>query len=78
VIGATTGPLLISLLTERVYGDPRMVGMAIISVVVPSLLLASGLYWLTRQQVRKEVAARSAPASLLAEIDALSGKRTHD
>ena len=73
VIGATIGPLLISVLTERVYGDPRSVGIAIVTVVVPALVLASGAYWWARKAVREAVARGSAPAGLLTEVGRTPG-----
>ncbi len=50
VIGAVTGPLLIALLTERVFKNPAQVGRSIAFVIVPALLLASRyLSWLRGQ-----------------------------
>lgn len=73
VIGATAGPLLISVLTERVYGDPRQVGLAIVSVVVPALLIASLLYGRARAATRAAVESGSAPSGLLAEVGRAPG-----
>jgi MFS family permease len=68
IVGATTGPLLVSLLTERVYADPKLVGLSIVTVVVPALLGASGLYLYARASVRRRVADRTAPATLMKEL----------
>lgn len=73
VIGATIGPLLISVLTERVYGDPRSVGIAIVTVVVPALVLASVLYWWARKAAREAVDSGSAPTGLLTEVGRTPG-----
>ena len=73
VIGATIGPLLISVLTERVYGDPGSVGIAIVTVVVPALMLASGAYWWARKAVREAVDRGSAPTGLLTEVGRTRG-----
>jgi MFS family permease len=70
-IGATVGPLLVSLLTERVYGDPKLVGLSIASVVVPALFGASALYFVARTTVRRRVRDGTAPATLMRELDAV-------
>ncbi len=44
VIGAVTGPLLIALLTERVFRDPAQVGRSIAFVIVPALLFAMAMF----------------------------------
>ncbi len=41
VIGAVFGPLLIALLSERVFRDPEMVGISVALVIVPALLFAA-------------------------------------
>ncbi len=46
IVGGTSGPLLVSLMTENVFRDPTLVGLSIVSVVAPALLLASGLFLL--------------------------------
>lgn len=74
LIGAVGGPLLVSLLTERVFGDLRLVGWSIAAVVVPSLLAASLLYAAARRAVRARVAAGTAPPTLLLELGAGAGR----
>ncbi len=44
VIGAVTGPLLIALLTERVFRDPAQVGRSIAFVIVPALLFGMAMF----------------------------------
>lgn len=46
MIGATLGPLMVALLTEHAFGDPRSVGTSIMLVAGPALL-ASSLLFLT-------------------------------
>jgi hypothetical protein len=68
LVGAVGGPLLVSLLTEHVFGDLKLVGWSIAAVVVPSLLAASLLYAAARRAVRREVAQGTAPPPLLQEL----------
>lgn len=63
VIAAVGGPLLIALLTERVFGDPAKVGLSMAFVVVPALLLASVLFVLAARAVRKPVPAANGVAA---------------
>jgi MFS family permease len=51
VIGAVTGPLLIALLTERVFRDPAQVGRSIALVVVPALLLGIAMFVMAARAV---------------------------
>jgi MFS family permease len=51
VIGAVTGPLLIALLTERVFRDPTQVGRSIACVVIPALLLSVAMFVLAARAV---------------------------
>lgn len=44
LVGAFSGPLLVALLTDRVFADPRAVGASIAWVVVPALLAAAALF----------------------------------
>ncbi len=44
VIGAVLGPLLIAMLTERVFQDPNQVGISIMAVVVPALVFAAAMF----------------------------------
>lgn len=60
VIAAVGGPLLIALLTERVFKDPAQVGRSIAYVVVPSLLLASVLFVMAARAVSRPVPGASA------------------
>ncbi|MET0364089.1 MAG: MFS transporter [Sphingobium sp.] len=44
VIGATLGPLLVALLTDKLFMDPAKVGTAIVWVAVPAFLASAILY----------------------------------
>ena len=68
LIGATLGPLLISLFTERVLGDPKQVGVSIAVVVVPALVLASALYAWTLTAIRRSVRKGMAPEAFVREL----------
>lgn len=46
VIGAAVGPLLVALITDRLFGNPAMVGPAIVYVAVPAFLASALLYTL--------------------------------
>ena len=67
---AALGPLVISLLTEHVFADQRLVGYSITVVVLPALLLGSGLFVLAYRAAVREVAGATAPPTLMAEIGA--------
>jgi MFS family permease len=68
VIGATLGPLLISIVTEQVLRDNRQVGTSIALVVIPALVLASALYAMAQRAIRRSVADGSAPAVFVSEL----------
>lgn len=51
VLGATLGPLAVAMVTERVLGDPALVGWSIALVCLPCLVLAAGLYALARRNI---------------------------
>lgn len=51
LLGATLGPLLVASLTERVFGNPALVGWSIMLVVIPCLILSGGLYALARRNL---------------------------
>jgi MFS family permease len=68
LVGAVCGPLFVSLLTDHVFGDLKLVGWSIAAVVVPSLLAASLLYAIARRAVHRQVAAGTAPPTLLQEL----------
>jgi MFS family permease len=53
VIGAVCGPLLIAVLTERVFKDPNQVGTSIGLVIVPALLFATGMFVLAAKSVNR-------------------------
>jgi MFS family permease len=72
IIGAAVGPLLISLLTERVFGDPKSVGISIAWIVVPALFGASAFYFFARNTIRRRVREGTAPDTLMKELGATS------
>lgn len=66
VLGATLGPLAVASVTERVMGDPALVGWSIAAVCLPCLGAAATLYALARRNIRR-AGAESECARLLAE-----------
>ncbi len=52
VVGATCGPMLIALSTEKLFHDPMLVGYGIATVVVPALLIAAILFMMTRRALK--------------------------
>ncbi|MCU0759747.1 MAG: MFS transporter [Steroidobacteraceae bacterium] len=67
-LAAALGPLLISVLTERVFGDPRLVGWSVTLVVVPALLGGTALFLVARRAVQRRVQDGSAPETLMVEM----------
>jgi MFS family permease len=63
VLGATLGPLAVAMVTERVLGDPALVGWSIALICLPCLALASALYALARRNI-----ARAGPESDCARL----------
>ncbi len=53
VIGAVSGPLLIALLTERVFRDPAQVGRSIAFVIVPALLFGIAMFVMAARAVNR-------------------------
>lgn len=45
LIGAALGPVLVALLSEHVFGDPTMVGYAILCIAPPAYCVSAALYW---------------------------------
>jgi len=45
VVGAALGPVLVAMLSEYLFGDPDMVGYAILCVAPPAYLVAAALFW---------------------------------
>jgi len=72
MIGAVLGPLLISVLTEHVFRDLRMVGYSIMAVVVPALLIGSALFLMAGRAALQRVREGSAPESLTKELGAVA------
>ena len=70
-LAAALGPLLISVLTEHVFEDVKLVGWSISAVVVPALLGGSALFLVARAAVLSRARAGTAPATLLAELRAV-------
>lgn len=54
LLGAAVGPVLVALLTERLFGDPKLVGWAILTVAAPAYLGAAALYALTAHLNRRQ------------------------
>lgn len=54
VIGATLGPLAVASITERVFGDPAMVGWSIASFALPALGVGMALYAMARRNIRRD------------------------
>ncbi len=67
ILGASLGPLLVAMFTQRVLQDESMVGWSIACVCVPFLLVASGLYALAGRAMRK--ARQSGSSECAALID---------
>lgn len=44
LVGFTSGPLLIALATEHLYGDPSLIGYSIATVIAPALILSSIMF----------------------------------
>lgn len=53
LLGAALGPVFVALLTERVFGDDKLVGWAILCVAAPAYLAAAALYALTAHLNRR-------------------------
>jgi MFS family permease len=70
LIGAVLGPLLISVLTEHVFEDLRMVGYSIMLVVVPALLAGCALFFMAGRAALQRVREGKAPENLTREIGA--------
>lgn len=56
LLGAALGPILVALLTERVFGDDKLVGWAILAVAAPAFLGGAALYALTAHLNRRRTA----------------------
>jgi MFS family permease len=69
LVGAFSGPLLVALLTDRVFADDQRVGQSLAWVIVPALLCAALLFAL---------AARSLDRESGAELAAAAGERQRD
>lgn len=72
VLGATLGPLAVASVTERVMGDPALVGWSIAAVCVPCLVIAAGLFALARRNVSR-AGPDSEAAALLDEASRQRG-----
>jgi MFS family permease len=59
VIGGGTGPTIVALLTDYVYGNPLLLRYSIATVAVLSLSAAIGLYLVGLKYFRKSVSTRS-------------------
>ncbi len=69
VIGATLGPLAIASITERLLGNPALVGWSIAAVAVPCLCGGVALFMLARRNMLRAVASGGETARLLAGKD---------
>lgn len=65
LFGATAGPMLIALVTERVFRDPTMVGASITMVSAPSLMIGALLYWIALRVWRRELDRAGPMAAVL-------------
>jgi len=65
LIGAAIGPLLIAAVTERVFGDPAMVGWSIAMVCAPAFLISALCYAVAWRNVRLAMDRNSEIAALL-------------
>lgn len=66
VIGLAVGPMLVALLTEKVFGDPKMVGWGIFFVAGPAYLAAALLFALTALGNRHHIRSRAPSTEALA------------
>ncbi len=57
LLGASVGPVLVAVLTQRVFADDAKVGYSLCLVQVPFLLMAIGCAFLMRRAVRRQEAA---------------------
>lgn len=69
VIGATLGPLLIAMVTERFFGDPAKLGVAIAMVVAPALLLGSLMFTFALRALREQQQTGGQAAALTSQLD---------
>lgn len=51
LLGASLGPLLVATITERLFGNPAMVGWSIAMVAIPCVLISSLLYALAARNM---------------------------
>ena len=56
LLGASIGPVLVALATEHVYGDPKQVGLSILTITLPALM-AGGLAILAAREKMSAVRA---------------------
>jgi MFS family permease len=54
LLGAALGPILVALLTEKLFGDDKLVGWAILTVGAPAYLGAAALYTFTAHLNRRQ------------------------
>jgi len=57
LLGATCGPLLVAMVTEKVLGDPASVGWSIALVSAPAVVLGAGLFALGGRAMRRTLVA---------------------
>lgn len=69
IIGATLGPLLIALVTDRIFADPAQLGAAIAIVVTPALLLGSLMFALAHRALQKQRLTGGEAARLTSQLD---------
>lgn len=68
LIALGIGTTLVALLTDQVFGSPKMVGMSMSAVNLIATLLAIGLLWLGCKQFRLSI-AREAGKSTVAKVN---------
>jgi MFS family permease len=68
-IGLTVGPLLVGAATEHVFHDPAKVGYSLLIVAAPALVLASAVYLLAVNGLKRSLDGGSTLAAVMAAKD---------
>lgn len=75
-IGAVGGPLIVAAITERILGDPALVGVAIAWLVVPCLVVAALLFLIAAGRIGESGGTTAAPSETLpAAVPRLAGRQ---
>ena len=67
LLGAASGPLLVALLTDHVFHDPKLVGYSIACVTVPALLIAAVCFAFARRALLRQLRTGGEVALLLTD-----------